>query len=168
MSASDATSLPAITYTAIGTIHSPFTEIPGMPLQAVAAQDIEGSIEIAPAYAAGLDDLDGFSHLIVLYHMHRVAGHALRVTPYLDDQAHGIFATRSPKRPNPIGLAVVRLLRVEHARLIIAGVDMLDGTPVLDVKPYVPGFDSVQTARIGWLAQGIERVHVARADNRFT
>jgi tRNA-Thr(GGU) m(6)t(6)A37 methyltransferase TsaA len=153
---------------AIGIIHTPFTEISGMPLQAVAAQDIHGSIEVAPSYADGLADLDGFSHLILLYHLHRVQGHALRVIPYLDDQPHGIFATRSPKRPNPIGFAVVRLLQIQDATLLIAGVDMLDGTPLLDIKPYVPAFDSVQADRIGWFTDRIERVHVARADQRFT
>jgi tRNA-Thr(GGU) m(6)t(6)A37 methyltransferase TsaA len=166
MLGSNDSSLPSITYTAIGFIHTPFTEIRGMPLQAVAAQEIQGVIELAPAYAGGLGDLDGFSHLILLYHLHRVQGHALRVTPYLDDHSHGIFATRSPKRPNPIGFAVVRLLRIEQARLIIAGVDMLDGTPLLDLKPYVPAFDSIQTDRIGWFAGRIERVHVVRADER--
>jgi tRNA-Thr(GGU) m(6)t(6)A37 methyltransferase TsaA len=162
----NAAPLPSITYTAIGIIHTPFTEIRGMPLQPVAAQEIQGVIELAPEYAGGLGDVDGFSHLILLYHLHQVLGRALRVTPYLDDHSHGIFATRSPKRPNPIGFAVVRLLRIEHVRLIIAGVDMLDGTPLLDLKPYVPAFDSIQTDRIGWFADRTERVHVVRADER--
>jgi tRNA-Thr(GGU) m(6)t(6)A37 methyltransferase TsaA len=159
-----------INYTPIGVVHSPFTSLAGMPLQTIAAQGIAGSIEIAPAFREGLADLDGFSHLILLTHLHHMSGYALSVTPYLDDQPRGIFATRSPRRPNPIGLSVVRLLAIdEEARtLLIEDVDLADGTPLLDLKPYVPAFDARATERIGWFAGRLDRLHTTRADDRFS
>ena len=160
--------LDAVTYTPIGIVHSPFTTLEGMPLQTVAAQGIPGSIELAPAFRGGLKDLKAFSHLILLTHLHHMSGYALEVTPYLDDQAHGIFATRSPRRPNPIGLSVVRLIAIEEDTLQIEDVDILDGTPLLDLKPYVPTFDARETKRIGWFAARIDRVHTTRADGRFS
>jgi tRNA-Thr(GGU) m(6)t(6)A37 methyltransferase TsaA len=156
-----------VTFTPIGTIHSPFGETRGMPLQPIAASGIAGSIVLDPAYAAGLRDIEGFSHLILLYHLHRTQGYALEVTPFLDDQVHGIFATRSPKRPNAIGLSVVRLVAVDGCTLSIEDVDVLDGTPLLDIKPYVPAFDARAAERIGWLATTVARVHEVRADQRF-
>lgn len=156
-----------IIYTPIGIVRSPFTSERGMPIQAVAAPEVAGRIELEPIYAPGLQDLDGFSHILVLCHLHRVQGASLTVTPFLDDQPHGVFATRSPKRPNSIGLSTVRLLRVEGHILHIAGVDLLDGTPVLDIKPYVPLFDDRADARIGWFAARIHNVHTTRADDRF-
>jgi tRNA-Thr(GGU) m(6)t(6)A37 methyltransferase TsaA len=106
-----------------------------MPLQTVAAQGVQGSVEVEPIYAAGPRDLAAFSHLILLTHLHQMSGYSLEVTPYLDDQPHGIFATCSPRRPNPIGLSVVRLIAIRDATLVIEDVDLLDGTPVLDLKP---------------------------------
>jgi tRNA (adenine37-N6)-methyltransferase len=156
-----------VTYQPIGVVRSPFTVLEGMPLQTVAAQGVRGSVEIEPIYAAGLRDLAVFSHLILLTHLHQMSGYSLEVTPYLDDQPHGIFATRSPRRPNPIGLSVVRLIAIHDATLVIEDVDLLDGTPVLDLKPYVPAFDSRETERIGWFAGRIERVHTTRSDKRF-
>lgn len=155
-----------VIYSPIGTIRTPWLEIAGMPLQSVAAEGVAGSVDIEPEYAAGLRDLDGFSHLILLYHLHTITGFALHVRPYLDTAEHGIFATRSPKRPNPIGLSVVRLVRVEDRSLYIEDVDMLDGTPLLDVKPYVPRFDQRPAERIGWFATARD-VHATRADERF-
>jgi tRNA-Thr(GGU) m(6)t(6)A37 methyltransferase TsaA len=139
-----------------------------MPLQTVAAQGVRGSVELEPAYAEGLKDLVDFSHLILLTHLHQMSGYSLEVTPYLDDQPHGIFATRSPRRPNPIGLSVVRLIAIHDATLVIEDVDLLDGTPVLDLKPYMPAFDARDTERIGWFMGRIERVHTTRSDQRFT
>src|SRR5690348_7437413 len=159
--------MDAITYTSIGVIHSPFTETAGMPLQAVAAAGVAGTIELEPAYAAGLRDLEGVSHLFLLYHLHRIEGFALEVTPFRVEQTQGIFATRSPKRPNATGLSVVRLVSVAGCTLAIEDVDVLDGTPVLDIKPYVPAFDVRETERIGWLATTVARVHEVRADRRF-
>jgi len=111
---------------------------------------VEGTIEVLPEYREGLKDIDGFSHLILIYHLHLSKRAALEVIPFLDDKPHGIFATRSPKRPNPIGFSVVWLLKVEGCRLFIAGVNMVDGTPVLDIKPYVPEFEAYRADRIGW------------------
>jgi tRNA (adenine37-N6)-methyltransferase len=160
--------MEAITYTPIGVVHSPFTTLEGMPLQTVAAQGIPGSVELEPAYRDGLKDLQAISHLILLTHLHRMTGYALEVTPYLDDQPHGIFATRWPRRPNALGLSVVRLIAIEDGRLLIEDVDLLDGTPLLDLKPYVPTFDARETTRIGWFAGRVERIHTARADDRFS
>jgi tRNA (adenine37-N6)-methyltransferase len=114
-----------------------------------------------------LRDLDGFSHVIVLYHLHLVRGYALSVVPFLDDASHGIFATRSPARPNPIGLSIFRVLRVEDSRVIVADVDAVDGSPLLDVKPYVPAFDAPAAQRIGWFADRLDAAETTRADSRF-
>lgn len=157
----------AIAYQPIGVVRSPFVTFEGMPLQSVAAPDARGQIDIHPSFVPGLGDLDGFSHLHVIAHLHRGAPGGLRVVPFLDDTERGIFATRSPRHPNPIGLSVVRLLAVCGATLEIAGVDLVDGTPVLDIKPYVPAFDVVAAERTGWLERGAPRVHDVRADARF-
>lgn len=156
-----------ICYTPIGLIRSPYQKPAGMPIQAVAAKGIAGSIELEPAYQAGLQDIDGFSHLILVYHLHLIRGADLTVMPFLDDQPHGIFATRSPKRPNAIGLSVVRLVRVEGCVLHIEDVDVVDGTPLLDIKPYVPTFDVRETTTIGWFQQKVDQVSQVRADRRF-
>lgn len=160
--------MESIIFRPIGVVHSPFTTLEGMPLQTVAAEGVRGSVEIEPAFGAGLRDLDGFSHVILLTHLHRMSGFALEVTPYLDDQTHGIFATRSPRRPNPLGLSVVRLIAVEGCTLLIEDVDVLDGTPLLDLKPYVPAFDVRATDRIGWFSDRLDRIHTTRSDQRFT
>lgn len=158
--------MDAVTYHPIGVVRSPFTERAGMPLQSVAAVDVRGQIELEPSFAAGLRDLDGFSHLHLITHLHRSVPGKLEVVPYLDDTVRGVFATRSPRHPNPIGISVARLLSVNGATLEVAGLDLLDGTPVLDIKPYVPTFDSVQAERTGWLANAAARVHEVRADER--
>jgi tRNA-Thr(GGU) m(6)t(6)A37 methyltransferase TsaA len=160
--------METISYAPIGVVHSPFTALAGMPLQPVAATEVVATVEVLPAFQAGLRDLDGFSHLILLCHLHLMRGHALEVTPFLDTVSHGIFATRSPKRPNAIGLSVVRLLRVEGGTLHLAEVDLVDGTPVLDIKPYVPAFDSREGATSGWFAGNLARVQTTRADDRFS
>ena len=150
----------------IGVVRSPFSDLDGMPLQSVAAADVEGRIEIRPDLAPGLRDLDGFSHIHVVTFLHRSRPDDLVVVPYLDDTPRGVLATRSPRHPNPIGLTVMRLVAVAGATLEVAGVDLLDGTPVLDVKPYVPAFDVVDADRTGWLAHGAPRVHEIRSDWR--
>ncbi len=153
-----------IAYEPIGVVRSPFTEREGMPLQSVAAADVHGWVELEPGYAPGLRDLDGFSHLYLICHLHRSMPGDLQVVPYLDDAMRGVFATRSPRHPNPIGISVVRLLAVEDATLQVSGIDLLDRTPVLDIKPYVPAFDSFAAERTGWLERCAERVHELRAD----
>jgi tRNA (adenine37-N6)-methyltransferase len=135
----------------IGEIHTPFIDKRDTPIQP-SRSAATGQIEVYPAYSDGLRDLDGFSHIILLYAFHRSNDYALIVTPFLDDQARGLFATRYPERPNPIGLSIVRLLAVHDRLLDIEGVDMLDGTPLLDIKPYVPDFDRVTDVRTGWYA----------------
>ncbi len=159
--------MSAICFDTIGVIHTPFTDTVGMPIQSVAAAGVKGWVELDPAYAAGLADIDGFSHLWLIYHLHRIAAGSLTVTPFLDRQARGIFATRSPKRPNAIGLSLVRLIAVEGPVLRIEEVDILDGTPLLDIKPFVPSFDHRETDRIGWFEGNVDRVTTTRSDGRF-
>jgi tRNA-Thr(GGU) m(6)t(6)A37 methyltransferase TsaA len=111
-----------------------------------------GRVVVQPEYEAGLEDVEGFSHMILLYHFDRAApGYALEVTPFLDEEVHGLFATRYPRRPNAIGLSVVQLVEREGCTLHVAGIDVLDGTPLLDIKPYVPPFDAYPDATYGWL-----------------
>ena len=157
-----------LTYEPIGVVRSPFTECAGMPLQPPAAPEVEGRIELEPDYVPGLLDLDGFSHVWVLAHLHRAAEVDLQIVPFLDTELRGVFATRSPGRPNPISISVFRLLGVDGASIRVAGVDLLDGTPVLDVKPYVPRFDMRQPTRIGWFEGRDADVEWRRADDRFS
>lgn len=160
--------MSSVALTPIGLIRTPFTTLEGMPIQASAALGVKGAIELEPALEAGLADIDGFSHLNLLYHLHLAAPAArLTVTPFLDDRVHGIFATRSPARPNPIGLSTVRLVGVDGSVVSIEDVDMLDGTPLLDIKPYVPVFDDRADAVVGWFRDRLERLPQTRADGRF-
>ncbi len=151
----------------IGVLHTPFREAVGMPIQPSGAAGICGVAEIFAEFEPGLQDLEGFSHLILLYHFHRAPAPRLQVTPFLDAELRGVFATRAPTRPNAIGLSVVRLARREGATLHLEAMDMLDGTPLLDIKPYVPEFDSAAAERIGWLAAAQGRVRQQRSDERF-
>lgn len=157
-----------ICFTPIGIIHTPFKETAGMPIQAVAGEGVEGTIELDPTLVEGLGDIEGFSHLILLFHLHQAAEPKLVVTPFLDTKTHGIFATRGPKRPNAIGFSTVRLVRVENNILHIQDVDMLDDTPLLDMKPYVPQFDDRAGAKIGWFENNVARVKEIRSDDRYT
>jgi tRNA-Thr(GGU) m(6)t(6)A37 methyltransferase TsaA len=156
-----------ISYRPIGVIHSPFTDIGGMPIQPTGASGIQGTVEVFPEFTEGLKDLEGFSHIILLYHFHRVQEVKLVVTPFMDFQPRGVFATRAPKRPNPIGLSIVKLLGIEQNTLHIENVDILDGTPLLDIKPYVPEFDHHPADRVGWLEQAKGRVQSKKSDGRF-
>ncbi len=151
----------------IGTVYSPFPDPQGMPIQPSGASGEEGRIEIKAEYAEALQDLEGFSHLILLYHFHRCSGYSLKVKPFLDDQERGLFATRAPRRPNPIGFSVVRLTAVEAPNLYILDVDVVDGTPLLDIKPYVPAFDSRENATTGWLEEKASQAKKLKADDRF-
>ncbi len=156
-----------VKFTPIGIIHTPFTKQDGTPILPRRSEGIKGTIEIFPQYAEGLADLDGFSHIHLIFHLHHSAGYKLKVVPYLDDTLRGIFATRAPRRPNPIGLSIVRLRKIEGAILYIEGMDILDGTPLLDIKPYVPNFDERQDCRIGWLTGKTNRADETNADDRF-
>ncbi|UCD53008.1 MAG: tRNA (N6-threonylcarbamoyladenosine(37)-N6)-methyltransferase TrmO [Phycisphaerales bacterium] len=150
---------------AIGTIHSPFQNASGVPIQPAFAEGAEGTVEVAPEYAEALADLAGFERIWLLYWFDRAAPFKARVKPYLDDQAHGLFATRAPARPNPIGLSCVKLLSVEGATLHVGGIDILDGTPLLDIKPYARRFDHFEVTRSGW----IDATHkgITKSDDRF-
>ena len=134
----------------IGIIHSPFREKEGMPLQSVRSQEA-GILEVFREYELGLRDIEGFTHLIILYHFHQEPETGLLVKSYLEESVHGVFATRSPKRPNHIGISTVELIGREGNLLRVLGIDVLDGTPLLDIKPYVPRIDDRAEARCGWL-----------------
>ena len=138
-----------------------------MPIQPAGAEGVAGTVTVFEEYRAGLRDLDGFSHVVLLYVFHRSEGFKLRVVPFMDTVARGLFATRAPRRPNPIGLSVVRLDRVENGLLHVRNVDILDGTPLLDIKPYVPEFDSPASIRTGWLEEARKTVEQRRSDARF-
>ena len=138
-----------------------------MPIQPAGGDGVEGTVEVFEQYRAGLKDLDGFSHIVLLCHFHRSQGFSLHVVPYLDSKVRGVFATRAPKRPNPIGLSVVQLDRIEDGVLHIRNLDILDGTPLLDIKPYVPEFDSPVEVRTGWLEEARKTVSDRTSDNRF-
>ena len=145
-----------VTMMPIGVMRTPFAATGEIPKGLDAKHDAEGVIEIEPSFEAGLQDIEGFSHLYVLWHFHRAGGYDLVARPPSDDRPHGVFATRSPRRPSPIGLTVVQLLRRDGLRLYVRGVDMLDGTPVLDIKPYLSSVPADDIRR-GWLAAAEER-----------
>jgi tRNA-Thr(GGU) m(6)t(6)A37 methyltransferase TsaA len=157
-----------IKYKPIGIIHSPFKEPKGTPIQPAAAKGINGIVEIFPEYTEGLKDIGGFSHIILIYHFHLSKGSRLIAKPYMDDEMHGVFAMRGPSRPNSIGISVVHLTKVEGNRLHIRDVDIVDGTPLLDIKPYVPKFDIRQVERIGWLESNVHKLSESTDDGRFT
>lgn len=156
-----------ISLKSIGIIHSPFTELSGMPIQPTSESNAPGHVELYPDYVEGLSDLDGFSHIYLLYLLHKVQKTKLTVTPFLDTQPHGVFATRAPNRPNPIGLSLVKLVRIEGNLLYLDKIDILDGTPLLDIKPYIPGFEDTRDIRTGWLENARHSVQEARSDRRF-
>jgi len=156
-----------IIYKPIGMIRSPFTDVSGMPIQPTGAIGVRGTMEIDANLAPGLKDLAGFSHIILIYHFHLSKRHSLKVTPFLDDTPRGVFATRVPARPNAIGLSVVRLTGISGSTLTVEDVDVVDGTPLLDIKPFVPDFDNRKAQRTGWLTKQASRVNEVRADRRF-
>ncbi|MGZ4857241.1 MAG: tRNA (N6-threonylcarbamoyladenosine(37)-N6)-methyltransferase TrmO [Methanobacteriaceae archaeon] len=162
--------MKSVKYRPIGVIHSPFKDPEGMPIQPIGARGIKGKIHLNEAYVEGLEDLEGFSHIILLYHLHLCNGHLLKVKPFLDNTERGIFATRAPKRPNPIGLSVVRLEKIEGTIIHISNVDIVDGTPLLDIKPYVPNFDKFEDEeiRIGWFENKHQDASNKRSDSRFS
>ena len=145
-----------ITFSPIGVIHSPFTQPDDTPLQTSRSMAI-GQVEVYPPFADGLQDIEGLSHIILLYVFHQAEGFELQIKPYLDDRIHGVFATRYPFRPNPIGLSIVRLAGRRDNLLDVEGIDVFDGTPVIDIKPYVPEFDLKKDVKIGWYATRSEK-----------
>jgi tRNA-Thr(GGU) m(6)t(6)A37 methyltransferase TsaA len=151
----------------IGIIHTPFRVLSDMPIQPSGAAGVKGTVKVFDEYRSGLKDLAGFSHIILLYYFNRSQGYDLLVVPFMDSEPRGLFATRAPKRPNPIGISVVKLESIEDSKLHIQNVDILDGTPLLDIKPYVPEFDAVSTVRTGWLEKSRKNVADQKADDRF-
>jgi tRNA-Thr(GGU) m(6)t(6)A37 methyltransferase TsaA len=160
--------MKAIVFRQIGTIYSPYTSTAGMPIQPRGALRVAGRVEVFPEYAEGLKDLPGFSHIYLLYQFHVASSMRLCVVPFLDSQPRGVFATRAPARPNPLGLSVVRLREVRGNVLLVENLDVLDGTPLLDIKPYVPAFDHWDVESTGWLAEKGHRAGSAASDQRFT
>ena len=156
-----------LTYHSIGVIHSPYNILEGIPIQPSAASDVQGWVEVLPAFSEGLKDLSGFSHIILIYHFHKAGKAQLVVTPFMDKAPRGVFATRAPVRPNPIGLSIVELKSIIGTRLNISNVDVLDGTPLLDIKPFIPHTHHTSDVRLGWLSNSAELMGKTRSDNRF-
>ncbi len=151
----------------IGIIHSPFQTTEGVPIQPLAAKGIEGYIEIFDEYVEGLKDLDGFSHIHLIFNFHKSVDYKLTVTPYLDTQTHGVFATRAPKRPNQIGLSTVRIKNIRENIVTVEDIDIVDGAPLLDIKPYVPMFDQRNNVKTGWLTKNSNEIAKTKDDGRF-
>jgi tRNA (adenine37-N6)-methyltransferase len=151
----------------IGIIHTPFKQTAGMPIQPSGARGVKGTIELKPEFMDGLKDLEGFSHIILIYHFHKSKKHELIVTPFLDSKTHGVFATRAPNRPNPVGISIVKLLKIESNILYIEHVDIIDKTPLIDIKPYVPQFDKSSSVKTGWLEKKKRSVIFKTSDDRF-
>lgn len=156
-----------VVYKPIGVIHTPFNNLEEMPIQPSSDASRPGTVEIYPEFMEGLKDLEGFSHLYLIYHLHKVNKSRLVVTPFLDKEPHGIFATRAPSRPNPIGLSLVKIVGLEGNLIHVDQVDVLDGTPLLDIKPYVPEFENVDFVQIGWLEKAKGQIRSRKADDRF-
>jgi len=155
-------------YESIGVIRTPFESPDGMPIQPVGTDATEGTVKVNSSYADGLADLNGFSHCILLYHFHASGDDApLSVEPFLDDEQRGVFSTRAPKRPNPIGLSVVSVESVEGRELTVGDIDVVDGTPLLDVKPLVPEFDVPSETETGWMDASESIIRSKQADERF-
>ncbi|MFP4557083.1 MAG: tRNA (N6-threonylcarbamoyladenosine(37)-N6)-methyltransferase TrmO [Bacteroidales bacterium] len=157
----------SIMYHPIGIISSPFNDTNNTPIQPSSAKGTKGSIVIFPEFADGLKGIEGFTHLIIIYHFHRANGFKLQVSPFLDDEEYGVFATRAPKRPNGIGLSIVKLVKMEGRTIYIENIDALNGTPLLDIKPYVPQFNNVRNVKIGWLTSKKDKIKTQKSDSRF-
>ena len=138
-----------------------------MPIQPPGAEGIKGTVEIKEEFSEGLQDLERFSHVILFYHFHKSEGYSLTVIPFLDNEPHGLFTTRAPRRPNGIGMSVVKLTGIENNILQIENVDILDGTPLLDIKPYIPDFDVFEVEKTGWYEKHAGKVKQISSDKRF-
>lgn len=157
-----------VTYKPIGIIHSPFKEPKGTPIQPAGAKGIDARVEVFREYSEGLKDIEGFSHIILLYHFHLSKESSLKAKAFMDDEEHGVFAMRGPSRPNSIGISVVHLMGIEENVLHVQDVDIVDKTPLLDIKPYVPEFDIREVDKIGWLEKNVHKLAIKRDDGRFT
>lgn len=159
--------MDSIIYQPIGIVHSPFKKPEGTPIQPIAAKNTEAIIEIFPEFCEGLIDLEHFSHIYILFHLHLAQKKELMVIPFLDNKAHGVFSTRSPGRPNSIGISVVCLDKIKNNRLFVRNIDILDGSPVLDIKPYIPQFDIFEDAKSGWFTRDQKTIEDKKDDGRF-
>jgi len=157
----------SITFEPIGIIQTPFKTKEGMPIQSSGAKGIIGKIVLKEEFIPALADLDGFSHIMLIYHFHKSLGFELQIKPFLDNEKRGVFATRAPKRPNSIGISVVRLSRIEKNVIYIENVDMLDETPLLDIKPYIPDFDIHKIEKVGWTENRTNQLNKIKSDSRF-
>lgn len=167
---SGSTQRDSIVLQPIGIIHTPYKEPKGTPIQAamVEAKDVDATVEVFPEYVAGLKDLDGFSHIMLIYHFHLARVPSLTVTPFLDETPRGVFSTRAPARPNPIGISIVQLLSMRpEGYMLVRGIDIVDGTPLLDIKPYIPAFDTRVADRTGWLGAKGYAAPSCKDDGRF-
>jgi len=151
----------------IGVIKTPFNKKEGMPIQPTGAKGIKAIIEMHPQYVDGLNDLAGFSHIILIYHFHKSNGYSFRTKPFMDDQMRGVFATRAPRRPNPIGISLVKLNKIENNIIHIENIDVLNDTPLFDIKPYIPGVDDVLDVQLGWLEGKTDEMKIKKSDKRF-
>ncbi len=156
-----------ISYKPIGIVHSPFTKPEGTPIQSAVSKNSEAIINIFPEFVEGLKDLEHFSHIYILFHLHLAEKKELTVIPFLDTIPHGVFATRSPGRPNSIGISVVCLDKIEGDKLFVKNIDILDGSPVLDIKPYIPQFDVFETSKNGWFEKNVHKMDSQKDDGRF-
>ena len=156
-----------IIFKPIGIIHTPFKELVGMPIQPAGACGKQGTVEVFSEFGDGLKDIEGFSHIILLYYLNRSHGFKLQVSPFMEDEKHGLFAVRAPKRPNQIGMSIVKLVKREANIIYIDNPDMLDGTPLIDIKPYIPDFDAYPDAVAGWCEKHRGKVKNHKSDNRF-
>ncbi len=156
-----------IIFNPIGTIYSPHQEREGAPIQPAAASDFKGRVELFPQYIEALDDLDRFERIFLLYHFHLSDGFNLKVKPFLDTVKRGLFSTRAPRRPNQIGISIVKIIKIERNILYIEGVDVVNGTPLIDIKPYVPIFDSFPESKAGWVDNVSNDIEYVKADKRF-
>jgi tRNA-Thr(GGU) m(6)t(6)A37 methyltransferase TsaA len=157
----------SLTLKKIGTIYTPFNSKDKMPIQSKGAKGVNGTIKIKKRYFTGLVDLIGFSHIYLIYHFHKSKNYDLTVTPFLDSEKHGVFATRAPKRPNPIGISIVKIVKIEGNKIEFEGADMLNKTPLLDIKPYTNQFDVFETKKNGWLDGKEINLEKIKSDNRF-
>jgi tRNA-Thr(GGU) m(6)t(6)A37 methyltransferase TsaA len=159
-----------INLTQIATIQSPFCSLENMPVQPKGAKNTYATIEFKKEYQEGLKDLDGFSHLYLIYYFHKVPNHKLLVVPFNDETntPRGVFSTRTPLHPNQIGLSIVELISIKENIVVIKGIDVLNGTPLLDIKPYIENFDKIDgDTKSGWMQATAEEVEQKRSDNRF-
>ncbi|MCF8374072.1 MAG: tRNA (N6-threonylcarbamoyladenosine(37)-N6)-methyltransferase TrmO [Bacteroidales bacterium] len=156
-----------ICYKAIGIIESPFDHAINMPVQSLVAEDIRGKIVLDPKYVEGLKDIHQFSHVYVIYHFHLSRGFELVAKPFLDNNEHGIFAIRAPRRPNPIGISIVKIEKIVKNVIYFSGVDMVNGTPILDIKPFIPQFDIPNDASSGWMKLKNVELGSTKSDSRF-